>query len=48
MITTINLVNIYHYSYDVFLMTRTFKMHSLINFQIYNTALLTVVTMLFL
>ena len=47
MITTI-LVNVGHPTQlqFFFLVIRTFKVHSLSNFQIYNTVLLTIITML--
>lgn len=49
MIITMSLVNIHHYSYKIcFLVIRTFTIYSLCNFQIYNTLLLTLVTMLYI
>ena len=47
MITTISLVNIHHHTVTrFFLMMRTFKIYFVSNFYIYDTVLLTVVTML--
>ena len=49
MITTISLVNIcYLMQLVFFLMMTAFKIYSLSNFQIYNTVLLTIVTMLYI
>ena len=49
MFTTIRVVNIYrHTVIFFFLVMRTFKTYSLLNFQIYNTVLLTIVTMLYI
>ena len=49
MITTINLINIQTtHSFTVFLVTTTFKIYSLSNFQIYHGMLLTVVIMLYI
>ena len=48
MIITISLVSIYYYILTIFfLVLKTLKYYSLSNFQIYNTVLLTIVTMLF-
>ena len=48
MITTINLVICYHTATTFFIfIIRTFKICSSRNFQIYNTVLLTIVTMLY-
>ena len=46
MITTISLVNITLQIANFFLVMRTFKIYSLSNFQIYDTLLLTLVTIL--
>ena len=35
------------YSYNLFVWARTLKIYSLSNFQIYNTVMLTIVTMLY-
>ena len=50
MITKISLVNIYHHIviHTFFLVMRTFKICSLSKLQIYNTVLLTIVTMLYI
>lgn len=49
MIITISLVNIHHLTVTMFLlMMRIFKIYSLSNSQIYNTVLLTIVTMLYI
>ena len=44
-LTTTNLVNVHHQSYNFFPVMSTFKIHPLSNFQICNTVLLTMVTM---
>ena len=49
MIITISLVSIYYYILTIFfLVLKTLKYYSLSNFQIYNTVLLTIVTMLYI
>ena len=50
MITSVSLVNIHHHTYlHIFLLLmETFKSCSLSNFQIYNTVLLTIVSMLYI
>ena len=47
--TTISLVNISYHIYlsNIFLVIRTLKIYSLYNFEICNTGLLTIVTMLY-
>ena len=47
-ITTIKLISIHYHSYNFFLVTRTFKIHSISNFRIYNAVLLTIITMLYI
>ena len=48
MITTINLVDVHHLIYYIFfLVIRSFKIYNLINFQIYNPVLLTIVIILY-
>ena len=46
MATTVSLANIHHYAVTIFFCYETFKIYSLSNFQMYNTVLLTIVTML--
>ena len=48
MITTISLTSINSHSYNFFLAKSPFKIYSLSNFQIYNTVLLTIATMLYI
>ena len=50
MVTTIVLANtsITLHNYHLFSVMRTFKIYSLSNFQVYNTVLLTIITMLFI
>lgn len=47
MIATINLVDVHHLTYCILLVIRSFKIYNLINFQIWNPVLLTIVIILY-